>query len=143
VDLQDSQEFFQATIVDSTYDVGMWAWVSDGSYARQLDMLRVFDPRSEPPDENFGNWGSGGTANDATARFSEIVDEAKTTIDGDAFFDLVREAEAILATELPIIPLFSRGTGLAIWPDAVTGVTANGSRSDFTWNIETWQHPGE
>ena len=143
VDLQDSQDFFQATIVESMYDIGMWAWVSDGSYARQLVMLDVFDPRSEPSDGNFGNWGSGPTANEATARFSEIVDEARTTIDGVAFFDLVREAEAILATELPIIPLFSRGTGLAIWPDAVTGVTPNGSRSDFTWNIETWQHPGE
>jgi len=143
VDLQDSQEFFEATIVDSTYDVGMWAWVSDGGYARQLGMLELFDPRSAPPDGNFGNWRSGGTANDATARFSEIVDEARTTIDGVAFLDLVREAEAILATELPIIPLFSRGTGLAIWPDAVTGVAPNGSRSDFTWNIELWQHPGE
>jgi len=143
VDLQDSQEFFQATIVDSTYDIGMWAWVSDGGYARQLNMLGAFDPRSEPSDGNVRNWGSGGTANDATVRFSEIIDEARTTIDGAAFFDLVREAEAILATELPIIPLFSRGTGLAIWPDAVSGVTHNGSRSEFTWNIETWQRVGE
>ena len=143
VDLQDSQAFFQATIVDRTYDVGMWAWVSDGSYASQLRMLEVFDPRSVPPDGNYGNWGSAGTANDATARFSEIVDEARATIDPREFFALIREAEAILATELPIIPLFSRGTGLAIWPDAVTGVAPNGSRSDFTWNIETWQSPGE
>jgi ABC-type transport system substrate-binding protein len=143
VDLQDSQEFFQATIVDGTYDVGMWAWVSDGSYSSQLMMLELFDPRSAPPDGNFGNWGSGGTANDATARFSEIVDEASATIDPVEFFSLIREAEAILAAELPIIPLFSRGTGLAIWPDAVTGVTPNGSASTFTWNIETWQRPGE
>jgi ABC-type transport system substrate-binding protein len=143
VDLQDSQEFFQTTIVDSTYDVGMWAWISDGGFASQLGILELFDPRSAPPDGNFGNWGSGGTANDATTRFSEIVDEARSTIDGVAFFDLVREAEAILATELPIIPLFSRGTGLAVWPDAVTGITPTGSRSDFTWNIETWQRPGE
>ena len=143
VDLQDSQEFFQATIVDSTYDIGMWAWVSDGGYASQLRMLEMFDPRSAPPDGNFGNWGSGGTSNDATARFSEIVDEAKTTVDSVALFSLIREAEAILATELPIIPLFSRGTGLAVWPDAVAGIIPNGSASDFTWNIETWQSPGE
>jgi ABC-type transport system substrate-binding protein len=143
VDLVDSQEFFQTTIVDGTWDIGMWAWVTDGGYANQLALLELFDPRSGPPEGNFGNWGSGGTANDSIARFSEIVDEAKTTIDPRAFFDLVREAEAILATELPIIPLFSRGSGLAIWPDAVTGVTHNGSRSDFTWNIESWQSAGE
>ena len=143
VDLQDSQEFFQETIVDSTYDIGMWAWIFDGGYASQLGVLELFDPRSEPPEANFGNWGSGGTANDSTVRFPEIVDEAKTTIDPVEFFSLIREAEAILATELPIIPLFSRGTGLAVWPNAVTGVIPNGSRSDFTWNIETWQRPGE
>lgn len=83
------------------------------------------------------------TANDATARFSEIVDAARTAVDPVEFLDLVREAESILAAELPVIPLFSRGTGLAIWPDAVTGVISNGSRSDFTWNIELWQSPGQ
>jgi ABC-type transport system substrate-binding protein len=121
----------------------MWAWVSDGGFSSQMNMLELFDPRSAPPEGNFGNWGSGDTSNDSTARFSELVDAAKTTVDPHAFFELVREAEAILATELPLIPLFSRGSGLAIWPDAVTGVTHNGSRSDFTWNIETWQSPGE
>jgi ABC-type transport system substrate-binding protein len=50
---------------------------------------------------------------------------------------------SILAAEVPIIPVFSRGSGFATWPDAVTGVTHNGSRSHFTWNIETWQHPGK
>ena len=145
----DSSVFFGDTIVEGTYDIGMWAWVSDGGYASQLWMLELFDPRSVPPEEgffdggNYGRWGSGGTANSSTDRFSEIVDEAKATLDPVAFFDLVREAEAILATELPIIPLSSRGSGLATWPDAVTGVTANGSRSDFTWNIELWQRPGE
>ncbi|MCL1693820.1 MAG: ABC transporter substrate-binding protein [Actinomycetia bacterium] len=145
----DSSVFFGETIVEGTYDIGMWAWVSDGGYASQLRVLELFDPRSVPPEEgffdggNYGRWGSGGTANNSTVRFSEIVDEAKATLDPVAFFDLVREAEAILATELPIIPLSSRGSGLAIWPDAVTGVTANGSRSTFTWNIELWQRPGK
>jgi ABC-type transport system substrate-binding protein len=141
--LQDSQEFFQTTIVWGTYDVGMWAWISDGGYASQLRMLELCDSRSAPPDGNFGHWGSVGTANDGTVRFSEIVDQAGATIDSIEFFDLVREAEAIFATELPLISLFSHGSGLAVWPDAVTGVAHNGSRSDFTWNIETWQHPDE
>ncbi len=143
VDLQDSQKFFQTTMVDGTYDVGMWAWVSDGGYASQLRLIEMFDPRVSPPDGNFGNWGSGGTANDATARFSEIVDEARSMVDPVEFFDLMREAESILATELPLIPLFSRGSALAVWPDAVTGVTHSGSASTFTWNIESWQRPGE
>ena len=143
VSLVDSQEFFQKTIVDGTYEVGMWAWISDGGYASRLRLLETFDPGVSPPDGNFGNWGSGGTANEATDRFSEIVDEAKATADPVEFFDLVREAESILATELPLIPLFSRGSALAVWPDAVAGLTHNGSTSTFTWNVESWQRPGE
>ena len=125
----------------------MWAWISDGGYASRLRLLELFDPRSTPPEAgffdggNYGRWGEGGSSNDNTARFSELVDEANATVDPDEFRDLVTEAESILATELPLIPLFSRGSALALWPDAVTGVTHNGTASTFTWNIETWQHP--
>ena len=137
--LEDSQVFFQQTIVDGSYDIGLWAWIADGSYRGTLQLMEFLDPAASPPEGNFGNWGSGGTANDATRRFSQIVAETATTVDADRFDELVREAEGILATEVPIIPLFSRGSGLAVWPGSVTGVVHNGTRSDFTWNIERWR----
>jgi ABC-type transport system substrate-binding protein len=142
-ELQDSQLFFQTTIVEGSYDVGMWAWVTEPGYTGRLGLMEMLDPASLPPGGNMGRWGSGGTANDETAQFSEIVAEARTTIDPDRFDELVAEAESILALELPLIPLFSRGSGLAVWPDAVTGVVHNVRPADFTWNIETWQRPGE
>ncbi len=141
--LEDAQEFFQGTIIDGTYDVGLWAWVADPGYAGRLSLMETLDPAASPPDGNLGRWGSGGTANDATHRFSQIVAEARTTIDPDRFTELAAEAEAILAQELPLIPLFSRGSGLAVWPDVVTGVVHNVRPSDFTWNVETWQRVGE
>ncbi|VAV99300.1 hypothetical protein MNBD_ACTINO01-2335, partial [hydrothermal vent metagenome] len=142
-ELQDSQLFFQTTIVEGSYDIGLWAWVGGEGYSGRLGLMEMLDPAGSPPDGNFGNWGSGGTANEATVRFSQIVAEARTTVDADRFDELVREAESILAQELPLIPLFSRGSGLGVWPDVVTGVIHNGSRSTFTWNVETWQRLGE
>ncbi len=137
--LEDSQSFFQQTIVDGSYDIGLWAWVADGSYRGTIGLMELLDPAASPPDGNYGNWGAAGTASDATRRFSAIVDEARTTVAADRFDELVREAEAILARELPLIPLFSRGSAVAVWPDSVTGVVHNGTRSDFTWNIERWR----
>jgi ABC-type transport system substrate-binding protein len=145
----DSSVFFGETIVEGSFDIGMWAWVSDGGYANQLRLLEVFDPRSSPPEDgffnggNYGGWGDGGSANDNTSRFSDLVDEANVTVDGTRFDEIVVEAESILATELPVIPLFLRGIAAGIWSDAVSGVVNNGSQSTLTWNVETWQRPGK
>ena len=148
-DFQDLSVFFGETIAEGTFDIGMWAWVSDGGYASQLDLLEVFDPRSSPPEEgfsdggNYGRWGDGGSANDNTLRFSELVDEARVTLDSVRFEEIIIEAEAILATELPVIPLLSRTVAAGVWTDTVSGVVNNGSGYGITWNVETWQSPGE
>lgn len=138
--LEDSQVFFQQTLVEGTYDLGLWAWVAaDGTYRGRLGLMERLDPATSPPAGNYGRWGSGATDTEGARRFSEIVAEARSTVDPDRFDELVHEAEAILATELPLIPLFSRGSGLAVWPDRITGVVHNGSRSGFTWNVERWR----
>lgn len=145
----DSSVFFGETIDEGSFDIGMWAWVSDGGYRSQLDLLEVFDPQSTPPDDpfgsggNYGRWGDRTTANDNTERFSELVDEARTTIDAVRFNEIILEAELILATELPVIPLAFRQNTAGIWTDAVSGVVNNVWGSGITWNVELWQHPGE
>ena len=148
-DYLDSALFFGEIIDEGTFDIGMWAWVNGGGYADQLRLFEVFDPRSVPPEDgfrgggNYGRWGDGGSTNDNTARFSELVDEANSTVDAMRFNEIVLEAESILATELPVIPLFSRTVAAGIWTDVVSGVVNNGSSSAITWNVETWQRVGE
>jgi len=136
---EDSVIFFGETITQGSFDLGMWAWVSDGGYASQLRLLDLFDPASVPPVGNFGRWPGGDTVD----RYGEIATEARTTADPVRFEELITEAEDILATELPVIPLFSRSTSVAYWSDVVAGVLANGSASDLTWNVENWQRVGE
>jgi ABC-type transport system substrate-binding protein len=139
----DSQLFFGETMVEGAYDVGMWAWISDGGYASPLGLMQFLDPASSPPDGNFGSWGSGTAGNEATRRFSEIVAEASTTFDPQRFHELVAEAEQILVSELPLIPLFHHSSAIGVWADTVAGVVNNGSRADFTWNVETWRRIDE
>ena len=148
-DNQELSVFFGATIDEGAFDIGMWAWVSDGGFTNQLWLLNLLDPRSSPSEEgfrgggNYGRWGDGTSPHDNTTRFSELVDEAEATVDAARFNEIVLEAESILATELPMIPLFLKSVAAAVWVDAVTGVIPNGSASDFTWNIESWQRVGE
>jgi peptide/nickel transport system substrate-binding protein len=135
----DSVLFFGDTLTEGSFDVGMWAWVSDGGFAGSLLMLEQYDPRSVPPDGNYGRWDGGEVAD----RYAEIVDEARSTVDAEAFRSLIAEAEAVLADEVVVIPLFRRAAFTAWWPDVATGIIPNGSRSDLTWNVEDWQRVGE
>ncbi len=137
----DSLIFFGETIGTAEFDIGMWAWVSDGGYANQLSLLELFDPASEATDANFGNWGTGDSADAATEAFSELVVAARTTTDVTAFSELIASAEELLASNLPMIPLFMRSSTAAVRPEAVSGVVHNGSVSEITWNVEMWQTP--
>lgn len=135
----DSVLFFGETLETGAFDLGMWAWISDGGVQNQLALLDHFNPAVEPPDGNYGRWDGGESAE----RFTEIVAEAHTTVDPERFDELIAEAEDILASELPVIPLFNRAVHVAYWSDIVTGIVPNGSASTVTWNIEEWQRVGE
>jgi ABC-type oligopeptide transport system substrate-binding subunit len=56
---------------------------------------------------------------------------------------IIAEAEAILAAELPLVPLFHRASYAAVWADGILSVVHNGTSSGLTWNVEAWQRAGE
>ncbi len=137
-DFIDSVVFFGDILPNGTFDIGMWAWISDGGYQSTMALLEAFDPSGST--DGYNGWGqTEDSANDQTARFSEIVDEARSVTSRDAFAALVAEAEGILADELPILPLFQRASYAGVWANRITGVRHNATRSTFTWNIETWE----
>ena len=137
----DSVLFFGDTLSAGRFDLGMWAWISDGGYRSTLDLLDLFDPASEEVRADLGNWGS--TESEGAARLSEIAEQARSTADAQEFDELIAEAEQILADELVVIPLFNRSSSTAWWGDTVTGIEPNGSRSAVTWNLEEWQRLDE
>ena len=144
---QDSVLFFGETLTAGTFDIGMWAWISDGGYASTVRMMDWFDPSSGADASDFGNWTAAGGGDTATTEngntFAELASEARSTVDPQRFANLVEEAEELLADQLPIIPLFHRAAAFAWWPDIAVGIVPNGSASDLTWNIEEWQRAGE
>jgi peptide/nickel transport system substrate-binding protein len=137
----DSLEFFGDVLGIGTYDLGMWAWVNDGGYGSVIRLMEALDPASDAG--GFNGWGVGSSASEASARYSELVVAARTTADTAEFAAIVSEAEAILASELPLIPLFNRASHAAVWADRISNVAHNGSSSDLTWNVEVWRRVGE
>ena len=138
----DSLIFFGEQLGAGEFDIGMWAWIGTGGYGNQIGLMELFDPASDDADASFGAWGEGQSASDGSAAFSELVGEARTTVDPQRFMEIVESAEQLLAENLPLIPLFQRSSVAAIWTDSLEGVIHNGSKSDVTWNVEWWQKPG-
>ncbi len=136
-DFVDSVVFFGDVLPGSTFDIGMWAWISDGGYRSTMTLLETFDPQGATG--GYNGWGQGQAATSGSARFSEIVEQARTVTSTSRFKELVAEAEAILADEVPILPLFQRASYAAVWSDHLQGVSHNSTRATFTWNIEEWE----
>lgn len=137
----DSLEFFGEVLGVGTYDMGMWAWENDGGYSDIVALMESLDPTGDTV--GFSGWGIGGSASDASVRYSELVIAARSTLNADEFAAIVAEAEAILASEIPLIPLFHRASYAAVWVNRIVNVEHNGSSSVLTWNVETWQRVGE
>ena len=60
------------------------------------------------------------------------------TVDDGELAALITEAEAILADNLVIYPLYARLVTAAVWEDEVGGFKHNPTQASHTWNIEEW-----
>jgi ABC-type transport system substrate-binding protein len=150
--VEDTELFFGTTFDLGNWDLGLWAWESPGGLSGVVRTLGYWDPAGPPPTGlNYQRWGTpavsgygadfdqaASTVSDAaTARFTAILAEMRATADRDRLLELAAEAEEILADQVVIIPLATRGKGAAWWSDALAGVRHHLSRP-ITWNLERW-----
>ena len=66
--------------------------------------------------------------------------EMSRTADRDRYLDLAAQAEEILADQVVLIPLATRGGALAWRSDTLAGPSQHPSRPG-TWNLERWYRP--
>jgi peptide/nickel transport system substrate-binding protein len=150
--VEDTDLFFGPTFLRGTWDVGMWAWEMPGGLSGILRTLAYWDPAGPPPlGLNYQRWGTPAVSgqgadfdqgasrvsNPDTARYAAILEEMRVTVDRDRLVALAIEAEEILAEQVVIIPLATRGKAVAWWSGAVGGVRNHPSRPT-TWNVERW-----
>jgi len=153
--VEDVDLFFGPTFLRGTWDVGMWAWDMPGGLSGILHTLSYWDPAGPPPiGVNYQRWGTPAVSDQgpdfdqsasrvsdaATARYAAILEEMRSTVDRDRLAALATEAEDILAEQVVIIPLATRGKGAAWWSGMLGGVRNHPSRP-ATWNAERWYRP--
>ena len=150
--VEEADQFFGTTFNVGDWDLGLWAWETTGGLSGVVRTLAYWDPAGPPPvGLNYQRWGTPAmsgygpefdqaastVSNAATRRFAAILEEMRATVDRDRLLELAAEAEEILADQVVITPLATRGTGVAWWGDAVAGVRHHPSRPP-TWSLERW-----
>ena len=150
--VEDAALFFGRTFARGDWDLGLWAWDQPAGASGAARTLAYWDPEGPPPlGLNYQRWGTpavDGYGEDfdqaastvfgaATARYAALIEEMRTTADRDRVLALAAEADGILADQVVLIPLATRGLALAWRGDLVAGPSPHPSRP-ATWNLERW-----
>jgi peptide/nickel transport system substrate-binding protein len=153
--VEDSTLFFGRTFARGDWDLGLWAWDQPAGASGVGRTLAYWDPAGPPPlGLNYQRWGTPevtGQGEDldqaaslvsdaATSRYAGLLEEMSRTADRDRFLQLAAQAEEILADQVVLIPLATRGSALAWWADTLAGPSRHPSRPG-TWNLERWYRP--
>jgi peptide/nickel transport system substrate-binding protein len=89
----------------------------------------------------FGLYGCGGDQNYmnyCNKKVSSMLQKAQFTPDANARASILNKAEAIMATDVPSVPMFVR-PGFLINNKRVSGTVINPTNQGSTWNVETWK----
>ncbi len=110
-------------IPSGNYDLADFAWVTSS------------DPSAFVP-----TWGCGGLSNYlhyCNPAATKLLVASNTELNAARRMKEFQRADALLAADVPSIPLYSRPSPL-IWKSGVLGMRNNPSLTGFSWNMEDW-----
>jgi peptide/nickel transport system substrate-binding protein len=116
--------FAPAGLPSGDYDLANFAWVTGA------------DPSGYVP-----TWSCGGPSNYlnyCNRAVTRLLAASNSELDPAKRTKLLQQADALLANDVPAIPMYSRPTPL-IWRSNVLGMKNNASLTGFAWNIEDWK----
>src|SRR6266487_2923962 len=122
-DNQPSRLFFPR-IADAKYDLALFAWVTSGDPAGQVDIYGIGGG------SNWKNYNNATVTKDLKASDSAL--NPKTRI------KLVNAADAQLAKDVPTIPLYQKPTYF-VFKTSLKGLVDNPTLQGPTWNTEGWK----
>jgi peptide/nickel transport system substrate-binding protein len=111
-------------IPSGNYDLADFAWVTSP------------DPAGFVP-----TWGCGGESNYlnyCNRAATKLMEQSNSELNPTKRAALFAKADALMANDVPSIPLYSRPNPL-IWKSGLTGLKNNASLTGFAWNAEQWK----
>lgn len=158
-ELEDSVLFLGDTLDLGNWDLGEWSLVGRPGLAELVWWHIMLDPEGPlPAGLNYYRWGTpevvgsedgwfdqpAGYSDEHTARFAELWDLMNASINEADLIAYVSEAEAILADQAVILPLYQRPDAGAVWADTLGGYRhvpyylGELVQGGDTWNVESW-----
>lgn len=122
-----AEQFFGEITVGGDFTMGEWAWVQ----TPDPQITTLFAGNSLPPDgQNYYRY-----QNEEVTR---LLEESDRTIDEGQRAELIKQAQELMAEDVPIIPLFQRPQIYA-FSDNLSGPVVNSTLAGPFWNIGEWE----
>lgn len=121
---QPSGLLFGTTLPSGDWDIIMFTWVQTPS-----SKITSKDLYSCGGDSNFGNY--------CNRKVTKLLDQTASTLDEATRTTLLNQAEALMAKDIPSIPMFVRPV-FTIANKKVKGVTTPTTSEGTPWNANTW-----
>lgn len=111
-------------IPSGNYDLASFGWTTS------------FDPGAYVP-----MWSCGGESNFlgyCNQRATRLMEQAGATLNPAKRSKLFARADALMAVDVPTIPMYSRPVPL-VYKSAIVGMRNNPAAPGFTWNVQDWR----
>jgi peptide/nickel transport system substrate-binding protein len=116
---------FGTTLPSGDWDLIMFTYVQDPTSKNISN-----DTYACGGSQNYGNY--------CDRKVSAMLNKAALTLDTAQREKLLNDAEAIMAKQVPSIPMYARPI-YVIRANAVTGPVVNPTQEGSPWNVSTWQ----
>lgn len=119
--------FFGQWTVQGTYEMGEWAWLAtpDPSYT-----VNFSDKQIPPKGQNYYRY--------KNAKVTKLWEESDKTVEVNKRASLIKQAQELMADDIPIIPMYQRPVYYA-FADNLSGPQANPTLAGPFWNIGDWK----
>jgi len=130
VGIEIKSEFGDAAVVfgnqglaGSKYDLFLFAWVGNPDPSGSVEIHKCEGT------QNFQGY--------CNEEVTDLLEESDTTVDPAERAALMNEADALMAEDLPILPMYQKPTFFA-YSDRLQNAIDNATQNGPTWNAEDW-----
>ena len=121
-----AEEFFGNWTVEGRFQMGDWAWLS----TPEPNLKEIFGGDQFPPDgSNYYRYNN--------EEVTRLLQQADATVDTQQRAELFKEAQTLMAEDVPIIPLFQRVETYG-YAEGLQGPEVNPTLAGPFWNIGEW-----
>lgn len=121
-DSQPSRLFFPR-LAEKNFDLALYAWVGSGDPAGWIDI--------------YGCGGESNYKNYCNRTVTSLLRRSDASLVPKTRASLVNRADAIMATDVPVIPLYQKPTYF-VYKTKLRGLVDNPTNQGPTWNTEAW-----